>query len=58
MRRCKTWRVVLPTGKIVAMPPVLVLHGKLDNVVPLAREKALCSATSDRRNKYNFVIVF
>lgn len=33
--------LVLPTGKIVAMPPVLVLHGKLDNVVPLAQEKAL-----------------
>ncbi len=32
---------VLPTTKITAMPPVLVLHGKLDNVVPLSREKTM-----------------
>lgn len=34
---------VLPTASIKAMPPVLVLHGKADAVVPLSRERSMVS---------------
>lgn len=34
---------VLPTVRITAMPPVLVLHGKADAVVPLTRERSMVS---------------
>lgn len=43
---------VLPTSKVSAMPPVLVLHGKLDNVVPLSREKALIKVLDRIGSKY------
>lgn len=43
---------VLPTSKVSAMPPVLVLHGKLDNVVPLSREKALIKVLERVGSKY------
>jgi carboxymethylenebutenolidase len=32
---------VLPTGKISHMPPVLILHGSADSVVPLRRERQM-----------------
>ncbi len=32
---------VLPTSKIAHMPPVLILHGNADRVVPLSRERQL-----------------
>jgi carboxymethylenebutenolidase len=37
MAGCFVW----PAGDIKTMPPVLILHGDADNVVPIAREKAL-----------------
>ncbi len=43
---------VLPTAKIKRMPPVLILHGKLDKVVPLNREKTLKAVLERTGTKY------
>lgn len=43
---------VLPTSKVTSMPPVLILHGKEDKVVPLTREKALVSVLKRVGAKY------
>lgn len=43
---------VLPTNKVTRMPPVLILHGKADTIVPLAREKALVSVLKRVGSKY------
>lgn len=43
---------VLPTSTITIMPPVLILHGKQDTVVPLSREKALVAVLKRLHSYY------
>ncbi len=43
---------VLPTAKIAKMPPVLILHGKLDKVVPVSREKSLIAVLERTGSKF------
>ncbi len=43
---------VLPTAKIEKMPPVLILHGKLDKVVPVSREKSLVAVLERTGTKF------
>ena len=43
---------VLPTNKVLRMPPVLILHGSADRVVPLSRERQLIAVLKRVGGKY------
>lgn len=43
---------VLPTDKIARMPPVLILHGSADRVVPLSRERQLIAVLKRAGRQY------
>lgn len=43
---------VLPTNKVMRMPPVLILHGGADRTVPLSRERQLIAVLKRVRGHY------